>query len=222
MYGIYDMKYYEQCVGIFNGREQLAKYFNTTSEYGITPNKYITLGDTSFTIDAMFCSYSNLDDTTYDMLWDLTLNTPTNNHEGTSFYKSKLQVDFYNVNQFYINISNIIKSGEWFHIAFTYNYETNKYSLYINGSLIETKESNISDKIIRNLYVHIAKVYNKANAFKKGKIAYFRIEKDLLFTENFDWQSILSNNIKIESNNNTKRAVTTNYKQINYKSFEFM
>lgn len=31
MYGIYDMKYYEQCVGIFKGREQLAKYFNTTS-----------------------------------------------------------------------------------------------------------------------------------------------------------------------------------------------
>lgn len=30
MYGVYDMKNKEQCVGIFNNRKELAKFFNTT------------------------------------------------------------------------------------------------------------------------------------------------------------------------------------------------
>lgn len=30
MYAVYDIKYYEQCVGIFLDRKELAKFFNTT------------------------------------------------------------------------------------------------------------------------------------------------------------------------------------------------
>ena len=30
MYAVYDIKYYEQCVGIFFDRKELAKFFNTT------------------------------------------------------------------------------------------------------------------------------------------------------------------------------------------------
>lgn len=30
MYAVYDIKYYEQCVGIFLNRKELAKFFNTT------------------------------------------------------------------------------------------------------------------------------------------------------------------------------------------------
>lgn len=31
MYGIYDIKDNEQCIGIFNNRKEVARYFNTTS-----------------------------------------------------------------------------------------------------------------------------------------------------------------------------------------------
>lgn len=32
MYGIYDMRNNEMCVGVFLSRKEVAKYFNTTSE----------------------------------------------------------------------------------------------------------------------------------------------------------------------------------------------
>ncbi len=31
MYAIYDIKNNEQCMGIFNNREEIARYFNTTA-----------------------------------------------------------------------------------------------------------------------------------------------------------------------------------------------
>lgn len=42
IYGVYDMKYYEQCIAVFDTVKEIAKYFNTT-ENTISPE--ITRGN---------------------------------------------------------------------------------------------------------------------------------------------------------------------------------